>query len=90
LKNKKTKSFAFNLRELAGSMGDLGTLLPLSVGYIFVCGLNPAGILVMMGCVNIVMGLAYKIPMPLQPMKVAPQLKGTVKIRGSLSCFSLF
>ncbi len=36
----KIGSFEFNLRELAGSLGDFGTLLPLAIGYITVCGLN--------------------------------------------------
>jgi len=63
-------SFEFSLRELAGSMGDFGTLLPLAVGYIVVCGMNPAGFLVMMGLTNIALGLIYKLPMPVQPKKV--------------------
>ncbi|MDI6786426.1 MAG: putative sulfate/molybdate transporter [bacterium] len=67
--NFKIKSFEFNLRELAGSLGDFGTLFPLAIGYIVVCKLNPSGFLVMMGLVNIVSGLIYKIPMPLQPKK---------------------
>jgi hypothetical protein len=62
--------FRFNLRELAGSMGDFGTLLPLVIGYITVCGMNPAGLLVMLGAANIATGLLYRLPMPLQPMKV--------------------
>jgi xanthine/uracil/vitamin C permease (AzgA family) len=66
----KIKSFEFNLRELAGSMGDFGTLFPLAIGYIVVCGLNPAGFLVMMGLANIVTGLVYRLPMPIEPMKV--------------------
>jgi len=66
----KIKSFEFNLRELAGSMGDFGTLFPLAIGYIAVCGLNPAGLLVMMGLANIVTGLVYRLPMPIEPMKV--------------------
>ncbi len=66
----KIKSFEFNLRELAGSMGDFGTLLPLAIGYIYACGLNPAGFLVMMGMANIVTGLLYRLPMPIEPMKV--------------------
>ncbi len=66
----KIKSFEFNLRELAGSMGDFGTLFPLAIGYIVVCGLNPAGFLVMMGLANIVTGIVYRIPMPIEPMKV--------------------
>ncbi|MEW6379580.1 MAG: putative sulfate/molybdate transporter [bacterium] len=66
----KIGSFEFNLRELAGSMGDFGTLLPLAVGYITVCRMNPSGLLVMMGLANIVTGLVYRLPMPIEPMKV--------------------
>jgi hypothetical protein len=64
------KSFEFNLRELAGSMGDFGTLFPLAIGYIVVNGLNPAGFLVMMGMANIATGIVYQLPMPIEPMKV--------------------
>ena len=59
----------FSVSELAGSMGDFGTLLPLAIGYIVVCGLDPAGFLVMMGLANIVSGLVYRLPMPIEPMK---------------------
>lgn len=57
----KIKSFEFNLRELVGSMGDVGTLFPLAIGYMVVCGLNPAGFLVMMGLANIATGLLLAI-----------------------------
>jgi len=63
-------SFEFNLRELAGSMGDFGTLFPLAIGYIALCGMDPTGLLVMMGLANIVSGLVYRLPMPIEPMKV--------------------
>jgi len=63
-------SFEFNLRELAGSLGDFGTLFPLAVGYMAVCRMNPAGLLVMMGLANIVTGLIYRLPIPIEPMKV--------------------
>jgi MFS superfamily sulfate permease-like transporter len=66
----RIRSFEFNLRELAGSMGDFGTLVPLSIGYIVVNGLNPAGFLVMMGLANIATGIVYRLPMPIEPMKV--------------------
>ncbi len=66
----KIKSFEFSLRELSGAMGDFGTLFPLSVGYIVVCGMNPAGFLVMMGLANIATGLIYRLPLPIEPMKV--------------------
>ncbi len=66
----KFGSFEFNMRELAGSMGDFGTLFPLASGYIVVNGLDPAGFLVMMGLANIVTGIVYRLPMPIEPMKV--------------------
>ena len=40
----RVRDFEFNLRELAGSMGDFGTLFPLAIGYFVVTGLNPAGL----------------------------------------------
>lgn len=66
----KIKDFEFNLRELAGSMGDFGTLFPLAIGYFAVNGLNPVGLLVMMGLANIVTGIIYHLPMPIEPKKV--------------------
>jgi hypothetical protein len=66
----KIGSFEFSLRELGGSLGDLGTLLPLAVGYITVCGIDPAGMLVFMGLANILTGIIYRLPMPIEPMKV--------------------
>jgi len=64
------RDFEFNLRELAGSMGDFGTLFPLAIGFIAVNGLDPAGLFIMMGLTNIAIGLVYRLPMPLQPKKV--------------------
>ena len=66
----KIGSFEFNMRELSGAMGDFGTLFPLAIGYIAVCGVNPAGLLITMGLANIVTGLVYRLPMPIEPMKV--------------------
>ncbi|MFC1989877.1 putative sulfate/molybdate transporter [Chloroflexota bacterium] len=66
----RIKDFEFNLRELAGSTGDFGTLFPLAIGYFAVNGLNPAGLLVMMGLANIFTGIVYRLPMPIEPMKV--------------------
>ena len=66
----RIRDFEFNLHELAGSMGDFGTLFPLAIGYFVVNGLNPAGLLVMMGLANIVTGVIYRLPMPIEPKKV--------------------
>ncbi|OFX18693.1 MAG: hypothetical protein A2V77_01060 [Anaeromyxobacter sp. RBG_16_69_14] len=55
--------------ELAGASGDLGTLIPFVVGYIAVMKIDPLGILFMFGLSEIVVGLYYKTPIPVQPMK---------------------
>ena len=42
----RVNGFRFNPCELAGSMGDFGTLLRLAIGYITVCKMDPAGPLI--------------------------------------------
>ena len=59
----------YDLRELAGAFGDLGTLIPFVVGYISIVGMDPAGILLAFGASLIVVGLVYRTPFPVQPMK---------------------
>jgi hypothetical protein len=66
----KTQDFEFSLREFGGSLGDFGTLLPFIVGYIVICGFEPAGLLVGIGLTNIFLALTYRIPLPVQPKKV--------------------
>ncbi len=56
--------------ELAGAFGDLGTLIPFVVGFIAVMKIDPLGILFMFGLSEVVVGLYYKTPIPVQPMKV--------------------
>jgi MFS superfamily sulfate permease-like transporter len=55
--------------ELAGAFGDLGTLIPFVVGFIVVTKIDPLGILFMFGLSELVVGLYYKTPIPVQPMK---------------------
>ena len=56
--------------ELAGSLGDLGTLLPLAIGMILINGLNPLGVFFSIGLFYIVSGIYYGVTVPVQPMKV--------------------
>jgi len=63
-------NFEFNLRELGGAMGDFGTLFPLAIGLIAVCKMDPTSLFVMLGLTNIVTGLVYRLPMPVEPKKV--------------------
>jgi len=56
--------------EFAGSLGDLGTLLPLAVGMIMINELNPQGIFLSVGLFYLASGYYFRLPVPVQPMKV--------------------
>lgn len=58
-----------NRNEIAGSLGDLGTFLPLLLGMAAQNGLDFAAALFFAGLFNIVTGLTFSIPMAVQPMK---------------------
>lgn len=62
--------YRFDRMELAGSLGDLGTLLPLSIGMIMLNGLNASGLFFSIGLFYILSGWYYGITVPVQPMKV--------------------
>jgi hypothetical protein len=59
----------YNRMEFAGAFGDLGTLIPFVVGYITLNKMDPLGILVAFGMFKIFVGLYFKTPVPIQPMK---------------------
>lgn len=59
----------FNRHEAGGALGDLGTFIPLLVGMVNQCGLQIGPALFCAGAMNVVTGLAFRIPMPVQPMK---------------------
>lgn len=59
----------YNLLEIAGSFGDLGTLLPFVLSYISILKFDPVGVLFGFGVFNLMTGLIYKTPLPVQPMK---------------------
>jgi len=62
--------YRFNRMEMAGSLGDLGTLLPIAIGMILINGLNPMGIFFSIGVFYILSGLYFGVTVPVQPMKV--------------------
>ncbi len=63
-------AYRFNRMELAGSLGDLGTILPLSIGMILINGLNPLGLFLGVGLFYVFSGLYFKVTSPVEPMKV--------------------
>ncbi len=71
----------FNRTEFSGSLGDIGTLLPIATGMILINQLNPLGVFFSIGLYYLFSGLYFKVPVPVQPMK----LIGTYAIAMGLS-----
>jgi len=71
----------FNLSELAGSLGDFGTIIPLILAVALVSDVNPRYILLFFGIWFILTGLYYRLPIPLEPMKAI----AVIVIAGSIS-----
>lgn len=57
------------LAELSGSLGDLGTLLPLMTALVITNSISLPSTLLFTGAANILTGIAFGIPLPVQPMK---------------------
>jgi MFS superfamily sulfate permease-like transporter len=69
VQNDSTLPIRFDRHEIGGALGDLGTFIPLVVGMVNRCGLQLVPTLIGTGLMNIVSGLLFRIPMPVQPMK---------------------
>ena len=72
--------FRFDLRELSGALGDLGTLLPLMLGTIAVVGLAPVPVVLGFALAYIGTALIYRLPIPVQPMKAVAAVLLTVEM----------
>jgi hypothetical protein len=57
------------LREISGSLGDLGTLIPLLVGMAHQGSVHFVPALFFAGLFNVLTGLLWDVPMCVQPMK---------------------
>ncbi len=75
------KGLRFNRHELAGSLGDMGTFIPILVGMVTVCGLNAGSALFFAGFFNLITGFIFGIPLAVQPMKAI----GTIAINEGLT-----
>lgn len=59
----------FNLTEISGSIGDLGTMLPLSFALIAFNGYGSSRLFFLWGIVYLVTGIIFKVPVSVQPLK---------------------
>ena len=79
----------YNLSELAGAFGDLGTLIPFVVAYISILKMDPGSLFLGFGATLIAAGLYYRTPFPVQPMKAIgaaaiTQTAGAVALTSSM------
>lgn len=74
----------FNRYELAGALGDIGTDLPLLLGLMVTAGVDVSSTLIVFGGLQILMGLFYGIPMPVQPLKAMSVIMLTQQISPSV------
>jgi len=65
----KAGHLRFDRVELAGSFGDLGTLLPIVVGMILINKLSPTIVFLAFGLFYLMTGFYYRLPIPVQPLK---------------------
>ena len=71
----------FDRQEWSGAIGDMGTDLPLLVGMIIAARLDAATVFLVYGALQVATGLAYRMPMPVQPLKAV----AAIVIAGSVS-----
>lgn len=60
----------FNRMEIAGSLGDLGGLLPLGMGMVMINGLDASGMFFSIGLIYLYSAFYFRVTSPVQPMKV--------------------
>jgi hypothetical protein len=75
-----TTRLRFDRNELAGSFGDIGTDLPLIIGILLVTGADSASVFILFGLMQILTGVIYGLPMPMQPLKAMAVLVITQKL----------
>jgi len=83
----------FSRMELSGSLGDLGTILPLATAMIVINGLNPTSIFLCIGLFYILSGAYFQVTCPVEPMKVISAYAITAGISASqiqVSCLWIF
>ena len=64
----------FDRVEWAAAFADLGVFVPYVVAYVGVLKMDPVGILLAFGMALVCCGLAYRTPLPVQPMKAVGAL----------------
>lgn len=84
----RINSFEFSRRELAGSLGDFGTLIPLAIALITINGLSFTSVFLLVGLFYIASGLYFRLPIPVQPLKVVAAIAIASPVKVTLPIMS--
>lgn len=82
--SRRVPRIRFDRNELAGSFGDIGTDLPLIVAMIPAAGLDASSVFIVFGLAQIITGMLYGVPMPMQPLKAMAVLVISQGIAGEV------
>lgn len=86
----KIKIFKDTFLELIGSLGDLGTFIPIACGLIIINKVSGASLFLAAGLLYITAGVYFKIPMPVQPLKATSALAIAIGASASTIAFVCF
>jgi len=76
------RGIRITLEEIAGAVGDFGTIFPIMLGVAIVCpDVNISHFFLFLAAWFIIAGLYYRLPIPIEPMKAI----GAVAIAGGIS-----
>ncbi len=73
-RSEASDKLRFDRVEFAGSLGDLGTLLPIVVAMILINKLSPSTVFLSFGVFYLIAGFYYRLPVPVQPLKAVGAL----------------
>lgn len=79
------RAAALWIGDLSGAFADLGTFLPLVIGLLVLGHFDPTGLLIGFGLFAVATGFIYRLPIPVQPMKLVAALA----IAGGLSASAM-
>src|SRR5947207_7045086 len=80
----RSRDFRFDRHELAGGMGDAGLFIPIALALITLNGLTATAVFAIAGLTYIGTALAFRVPIPVQPLKAFAAAAIALKLDASV------
>lgn len=78
------RPFRFDAVELSGALADVGVLVPLAFALVTVNGMAATSLFFGIGVAYVITGLVYRLPLPVQPLKVIAAIAVAQGLPGTL------